>query len=158
MGTLIQHASERLRSEGGRMTAQRRLILEALECLGCHPTAEDVYDEVRQRGSGLNLSTVYRTLRWLEQEGLISARRFDDEGRQERFDPALPAEHHHFVCSVCKCVIEFDDPLIDNIKAGFENSTRSIVELASVTLYGKCNRCKDDGNTLYMKDCANALP
>ena len=158
MGALVQDASKRLRSGGGRMTAQRRLILEALECLGCHPTAEDVYAEVRQRDSGVNLSTVYRTLRWLEQEGLISARRFDDERRQERFDPALPAEHHHFVCSECKSVIEFDDPLIDDIKAGFEDKTGVKVDLASVTLYGVCSQCKAGRDKLSLKETADALP
>ena len=156
MGSLVQDASKRLRSGGGRMTAQRRLILEVLECLGCHPTAEDVYAEVRQRDSGVNLSTVYRTLRWLEQEGLISARRFDDESRQERFDPALPAEHHHFVCSVCKSVIEFDDPLIDEIKAGFEDTTGVKVDLASVTLYGICSQCMEDRDKLSLKESADA--
>jgi Fe2+ or Zn2+ uptake regulation protein len=158
MGSLVQDASKRLRSGGGRMTAQRRLILEVLECLGCHPTAEDVYAEVRQRDSGVNLSTVYRTLRWLEQEGLISARRFDDESRQERFDPALPAEHHHFVCSVCKSVIEFDDPLIGEIKAGFEDTTGVKVDLASVTLYGICNQCMEDRDKLSLKESADAQP
>jgi Fe2+ or Zn2+ uptake regulation protein len=158
MGTLVQDASKFLRTEGGRMTTQRRLILETLECLGCHPTAEDVYEEARQRDSGLNLSTVYRTLRWLEQVGLVSGRRFDDESRQERFDPALPAEHHHFVCSVCKKVIEFDAPLIDEIKSRFETDNSSKVEFASVTLYGECSQCMENRKALHLKDGANALP
>jgi Fe2+ or Zn2+ uptake regulation protein len=156
MGTLVQDAGERLRREGGRMTAQRRLILEELECLDCHPTAEDLYDAVRQREAGINLSTIYRTLRWLEQAGMISARRFDEEGRQERFDPALPAEHHHFVCSACKSVIEFDDPQIENIKTWFEKRTGAKVELASVTLYGLCSQCRGDEHRLHVKGGADA--
>jgi Fe2+ or Zn2+ uptake regulation protein len=126
------------------MTAQRRLILETLETLGCHPTAEDLFAEVHQQDPSLSLSTVYRTLRWLEGEGLVSARRFDEERRQERFDPVLPAEHHHFLCTLCKLVIEFEDPLIDSIKAGFEGETGSLVESASVTLYGLCSQCRNE--------------
>lgn len=142
------------------MTAQRRLILETLDCLGCHPTAEDLFEEVHQQDPSLNLSTVYRTLRWLEQEGLVSARRFDDERRQERFDPASPAEHHHFLCSVCKSVIEFDDLLIDSIKEQFETWSGCEVESASVTLYGVCSPCKTerDRTRSQAKEEADALP
>ncbi|MBN1147767.1 MAG: transcriptional repressor [Anaerolineales bacterium] len=159
MGTLLEDAQDRLRSQGGRMTTQRRLILEALECLVCHPSAEEVFDEVRQQDPSLNLSTVYRTLRWLEQEGLVSARRFDDERRQERFDPALPAEHHHFVCSVCKCVIEFDDHLIDEGKARFEARSGCEVKSASFTLYGICSQCKNErGETCSQAEDAIYAP
>jgi len=125
------------------MTAQRKLILQTLEALGRHPTAEELYDAVSKLDSNLNLSTVYRTLRWLEQEGLVSARRFDEERRQERFDPFLPAEHHHFLCTVCKRVIEFHDESIETVKNNFEELTGVCVESASVTFYGLCRRCRD---------------
>ena len=141
MSSLVQDAQERLHAQGGRMTAQRRFILEALECLGCHPTAEEIFSVVQQRDPSLNLSTVYRTLRWLEQEGLVSTRRFDESRRQERFDAVLPAEHHHFQCTACKSVIEFNDPLIQTIKAHFAGSSGCRVVSASVMLYGLCPRC-----------------
>jgi Fe2+ or Zn2+ uptake regulation protein len=127
------------------MTSQRRIILEALDCLGCHPTAEEIFAVVNQRDPGVNLSTIYRTLRWLEQQGLVSARRFDEGRRQERFDAVLPAEHHHFQCTVCKNVIEFDHPSILGIKAQFARSSGCQVESASVMLYGICPQCRQTG-------------
>ena len=126
------------------MTAQRRFILEALECLGCHPTAEEIFSVVQERDPSLNLSTVYRTLRWLEQEGLVRARLFDEERRQERFDPALPTQHHHFLCTVCKTVIEFDNPQVEVLTTQFEGQTGCRVASASVTLYGLCPRCQKE--------------
>jgi Fe2+ or Zn2+ uptake regulation protein len=141
MDTLIDLATQRLHIQGGRMTSQRRMILEALNDLGCHPTAEEIFAVVNQRDPTVNLSTVYRTLRWLEQEGLISARRFDEGRRQERFDAVLPAEHHHFQCTVCKAVIEFDHPAIRKIKAQFAASSGCQVESASMMLYGICPDC-----------------
>ena len=108
MSSLYQDAFERLRAKGGRMTSQRRLILQTLDSVSDHPTAEDLFELVRQCDPSLNLSTVYRTLRWLEQEGLVSTRRFDEDRRQERFDPGHPGEHYHFLCSNCKAVIEFE--------------------------------------------------
>jgi Fe2+ or Zn2+ uptake regulation protein len=142
MDTLVDLATQRLHAQGGRMTSQRRLILEALDCLGCHPTAEEIFAVVCQRDASLNLSTVYRTLRWLEQEGLVSARRFDENRRLERFDAVTPSEHHHFQCTACKIVIEFDHPLIQSIKAQFAGSSGCQVVSASMMLYGLCPRCQ----------------
>lgn len=136
----MQEIIERLRARGGRMTPQRRLILEALEGTSGHPTAEEVHVLARRRDPRLHLSTVYRTLRWLEAEGWVSSRWFQEE-RQERFDPATPSEHHHFVCTSCKSVIEFDDPLIPRVKSAFERRVGASVGVISVELYGLCPNC-----------------
>jgi Fe2+ or Zn2+ uptake regulation protein len=141
MSTLIQETSKRLRLQGGRMTPQRRLILQTLETLTSHPTAEELYYLARQHDPTLNLSTVYRTLRWLEQEDLVSPRVFREERRQERFDPAYPSEHHHFMCTGCKAVIEFDTHLLDQIKGQFEHDTNALVQTGTIVLYGLCPAC-----------------
>ena len=51
------------------MTSERLLNLETLEASGGHPTADELYNMIKPHHPDLNLSTVYRTLRWLEQEG-----------------------------------------------------------------------------------------
>ena len=76
MRELINVATERLRAQGGRMTIQRRLIFSLLDSLGEHPTAEELLILAREQDPDLNLSTVYRTLRWLEAENLVSSRVF----------------------------------------------------------------------------------
>ena len=123
------------------MTPQRLLILQILESLTSHPTAEELYHLAHQKDASLNLSTVYRTLRWLEQEDLVSARVFREERRQERFDPAYPSDHHHFMCTQCKTVIEFDTLLFDQIKTQFERSSSVYVQTGTIVLYGLCKRC-----------------
>lgn len=141
MGELIQEVQDRLHSQGGRMTSQRRLLLSILESLGEHPTAEELYLLARQRDQNLNLSTVYRTLRWLENEDLIKIRVFAEDRRQERFDAALPSEHHHFMCTRCRSVIEFDTNLFDSIKLQLEERSGVNVQTGSIMLYGLCADC-----------------
>jgi Fe2+ or Zn2+ uptake regulation protein len=141
MSDLLQKSQKRLKETGGRMTPQRRLILETLNTLECHPTAEDLFNLAQLRDPSLHLTTVYRTLRWLEQEGLISVRRFNEEHRQKRFDLAYPIEHYHFLCTLCKNVIEFDNLLVNAIKAQFELHSGAQVDVGSVTLYGVCPNC-----------------
>jgi len=142
MGKLVQEIHKRLRAQGGRMTTQRRLILETLETLANHPTAEELFALARQQDSSLNLSTVYRTLRLLEEEDLVSGRIFNEERRQERFDPAYPSEHHHFMCTACKSVIEFETDLIARIKMQFEHKFDARVESGSIVFYGLCSQCR----------------
>ena len=144
MSELVSQASERLRSQGGRMTNQRRLLLSILDSLGKHPTAEELLLIAREQDPDLNLSTVYRTLRWLEAENLVSARLFAEGRRQERFDAALPSEHHHFMCTGCKRVIEFDTDLLTDIKTQFQNSSGASVSTGSIVLYGLCSRCQQE--------------
>lgn len=143
---------QRLHAQGGRMTRQRRLILETLSSLRGHPTAEEVHAVARRSAPNLHLSTVYRTLRWLQQAGLVSSRWFADERRQERFDPALPTEHHHFQCTACKHVSEFDDPLLERVKARFARQTGARVASASLVFYGLCDTCQREDVQTFRLD------
>ncbi|MEW6179654.1 MAG: transcriptional repressor [Chloroflexota bacterium] len=140
---LIDTAEAQIHALGGRMTSQRRMILRALIECADHPTAEDIYQKVKEKNPALNLSTVYRTLRWLEEHGLVNSRRFDDEPRLERFDPVVQKgeDHFHFRCRMCNQIIEFDTPLVNTIKAEFVDCFSGYVESANLILYGLCSEC-----------------
>jgi len=140
---LLQHAAQTLTSHGGRMTAQRRLILAVLAESQDHPTAEELYQRVQPKNPALNLSTVYRTLRWLEQEGLVASRHFEGEPHQDRFDPVAEQkpDHHHFRCRACNRIIEFDAPLLEQVKQRFTRQQGGQVESAALVLYGLCADC-----------------
>jgi|YNPNPStandDraft_1061719.scaffolds.fasta_scaffold24743_1 Fe2+ or Zn2+ uptake regulation protein len=145
MTDLIARATALLRASGGRMTAQRRLILEAFEALAEHPTAEEVYAFARARDPRLNPSTVYRTLAWLENAGLVSHCHLDagpDGEHCERYDPMTKIEHHHFICTGCGDVVEFVAPPIEAIKAEYAAQHGVIVEKAALSLYGLCAQCR----------------
>lgn len=145
MSDLVVRATNLLRASGGRMTAQRRIILEAFDALAEHPTAEEVYAFARTRDARLNPSTVYRTLAWLESSGLVSHCHLDagpDGERCERYDPVTPVEHHHFICTGCGRVIEFAAPPIETVKKQFALQYGARVAKAALTLYGLCARCQ----------------
>jgi len=61
----------RLREQGFRITPQRQLVLESVNALE-HGTPEEILTQVQRTASGVNLSTVYRTLEVLESVGLIT--------------------------------------------------------------------------------------
>ncbi len=126
-----------------RMTAQRRLILETLQSLDNHPTAEELFEYIQKFDPSIHRSTIYRNLRWLESEGWIQARVFDADRRTQHFDSVVPGEHYHFVCRKCDSVVEFNNLLVNAIKAQFELHTGSQVDCGSVVLYGLCAACRE---------------
>ncbi len=145
MLALTEEATAALHAHGGRMTAQRQLILATLESLGGHPTAEEVLAAARLRDARLNPSTVYRTLAWLENAGLVSHCHLDsgaDGEHCERYDPVTPVEHHHFICRACGQVTEFESRALPGIKEQFGRQHGALIERAALTLYGVCGKCQ----------------
>ena len=128
-------------TQGKRMTEQRRLILETLKSVKGHPTAEELHQLVRRQAPGVHLSTVYRTMRWLEEEGVVNSLWLEEDRRQERFDTSFTTDHHHFVCTICKQVVEFDSPELTHIQNQYEQEQGVKVENASLVFYGLCRQC-----------------
>lgn len=88
-----------------RMTEQRRLILEVLRSTTSHPTADWIYERVREKLPSISLGTVYRNLRSLVDMGEILQLSYGSG--QDRYD-GNPKEHYHFRCSRCGSVSDVE--------------------------------------------------
>ncbi len=88
-----------------RMTKQRRIILEELKKVTCHPTAEDLHHLVRRRLPKISIATVYRNLEILSAEGIVL--KMDLAGTQRRFD-GTTENHYHIRCIECGRVDDID--------------------------------------------------
>ena len=129
----------RLSQKGCRITPQRLMILEAIEGASGHISAEEIYQDIRKRYPGLNISTVYRTLELLKEMNLVTETDMGD-GRV-RFHSLGHEHHHHLVCSKCGKVIDLDEetlsPLTDVLseKYGFR------ADLKHLAIFGRCKNC-----------------
>lgn len=86
-------------TQGGhpmKVTPQRRLIFRALEGKTSHPTADDIYQEVKDIIPDISVATVYKTLNELVKLGLLLEIKHD--GEQSRFDPRTD-KHSHLMCT-----------------------------------------------------------
>jgi Fur family ferric uptake transcriptional regulator len=81
-----------------RLTNQRRVIIEELQRLRSHPTADELYEIVRRRLPHISLGTVYRNLEFLAGKGII--KKLEIGGAQKRFDADLD-NHQHIRCTKC---------------------------------------------------------
>src|SRR5204863_3142335 len=80
------------------VTPQRQLVLEAVAKLE-HASPEEIWADVQQTASGVNISTIYRTLELLEQLGLVTHTHLGHGA--PRYHMAAEADHVHLVCSTC---------------------------------------------------------
>lgn len=111
---------------------QRNAIMEYLMSVKCHPTADEVYANVRQVIPNISLGTVYRNLAQLSDLGTIRKLKV---GVMDRFDGDL-TPHAHFVCRACGKVTDVELPNRHlPVPEGFH------VDSEELFLYGTCGAC-----------------
>lgn len=122
-----------------RNTKQRTLILDIVRAHGDHPTAEDIYRDVRERNPKVSRGTVYRNLNLLEETGdIISIEAPGGNRFDRRCDP-----HAHVICCSCGAVrdamIEHDYALDGMV----ERQTGYTVMRHETLFYGICPSCQE---------------
>ena len=139
--TLIDEKIENLRTicakKGMRVTPQRIQIYKYVAGSCEHPSAETIYEAVKQQMPNVSIDTVYRTLTSLEELGIIF--RVDNQLPKARFDADL-TPHHHFLCIQCGEVYDIF-PEKYNIKIPKEAHSFGIVKDANLQIRGICQKC-----------------
>ena len=118
-----------------RYSRQRERIYQAVHASQEHPSAQMVYDLLREEQPRLGLGTVYRNLHQMAQEGMLQ----ELEGPTARFDACL-APHAHIRCTCCGRVMDLSAleepaPVRSAAEAGWQ------VERYSLMLEGICPAC-----------------
>ncbi|MCC3374924.1 Fur family transcriptional regulator [Cohnella sp. REN36] len=85
------------------LTAPRRMVYDIVMASEDHPTAADIIDRLKSSGSSVAYATVYNSLRYLTDEGLIHELKL--EGNASRYDGRVE-DHQHIVCVSCGKVDE----------------------------------------------------
>jgi Fur family transcriptional regulator, peroxide stress response regulator len=127
------------RRHGVKATHQRTAILRELAGSGEHPDAETILARVRQKIPAISVDTIYRTLRLLEESGVIA--RVGSMRDRARFD-ANTDRHHHFVCTKCGMIGDFYSAAMDRLAAPREVAAMGVVEGVYVELRGICRKCR----------------
>ena len=127
-----------LRSKGYRLTPQRQLVLEAVGRLG-HATPEAIAAQVHETASGVNISTVYRTLELLEQIGMVRHAHLGHGA--PAYSVATDDDHVHLVCRDCGAVDDVPPQVLGDVVAQLERERGFTVDVGHVGLFGRCREC-----------------
>ncbi|HFQ79833.1 MAG TPA: transcriptional repressor [Desulfobacterales bacterium] len=121
-----------------RMTRQRKVILERLRSVTSHPTADEMYEMVRQDLPKISLGTVYRNLELMSEEGVVL--KIDVGGSKKRFD-GNTSTHYHLRCLNCGRVDDLHMEPVKGVEAEAAALSGYQVMTHSLEVRGLCPAC-----------------
>lgn len=124
------------------LTRHRKIILENMKSRMDHPTAKMVYDSARTLTDKLSFATVYNSLEYLVEAGLI--KKLDIDSESARYD-AMLQNHAHLICKSCGAVMDHpSEELAGHLKV---NHFSFHPDDVSITVRGTCLECRDKTKT-----------
>jgi Fur family transcriptional regulator, peroxide stress response regulator len=124
---------------GVKVTHQRLEIYRELARSEEHPDADMIYRRVRKRVPSISRDTVYRNLKLLSEQGLISIVGMSHE--RLRFDANMDA-HHHFVCIGCGLIRDFSSSHLERMNFPKEAEAFGKPVSLHLEVKGVCAKCR----------------
>ena len=123
-----------------RHTIQCTLVLEALNKLQYHVTADEIYNEIVKEHPNISKGTVYRNLQRLCEMGEIRKREIP--GGADRFD-LICSNHYHVRCVKCGRVFDVDMEYITDIEKSIKDTHGFVFTGHDIEFKGICPECKN---------------
>ena len=124
---------------GRRATRQRSAVIELLDEINDFRSAQELHDELRKRGEGIGLTTVYRTLQSLAEADEIDVLRTDSG--EAIYRRCSAHHHHHLVCRRCGYTVEIEGPAVERWAAKIAASNGFSDIKHTVEIAGTCASC-----------------
>lgn len=130
------------KNEGGgqHLTPQREAVLRVIQERHDHPTANDIFEAARKGLPGISYATVYNSLRYLKQEGLVREINFGDGA--SRYD-GVTERHDHAICTKCGKLVDFDLTETADLLRAAARKSHFKPESVHLTLMGVCPDCRE---------------
>ncbi|MDV6012101.1 Fur family transcriptional regulator [Haloechinothrix sp. LS1_15] len=124
---------------GRRSTKQRAAVVELLSEIDDFRSAQELYDELRNRGEEIGLTTVYRTLQSLSETGIIDVLRTDSG--EAIYRRCSDHHHHHLVCRKCGYTVEIEGPTVERWASSVASQNGFSDINHTIELVGTCSGC-----------------
>ena len=131
-----------LRERGYRMTPQRQIMMDAICESGGHTTLSEIMARVRRKAPSINPATVYRSLHFLLEVGLIV--KAEIAQGEVVYEIAGRSPHHHLLCRSCQREIEIDAQPLAALQAELQARYGFVIDVAHLLLTGLCACCQAD--------------
>ena len=119
-------------------TKQRNAVLQVIRDSDEHLTANEVFEYSRRLLPGISFATVYNSLRYLKNEGLIGEVRFGQDCT--RYDRRL-TRHDHAICHSCGKLVDLELPLSSALMKKAAELSRFRPDSVEIILRGTCPEC-----------------
>lgn len=122
-----------------RNTIQRALVLETVNRLACHATADEIYGEIVKTHPNIGRATVFRNLKLLSETGDI--RRITVAGGADRFDH-ICSNHIHVQCERCGRLFDVDMDFVEGLDKYIKDDNGFTFTGYDILFKGICPDCK----------------
>jgi Fur family ferric uptake transcriptional regulator len=129
-----------IRQMGLKVTQQRIAILETLSGGRAHVTAQEVFEIVNAKYPEIGFATVYRFLRKMNENKMVSEVRMG--GLPARYELTPRRHHDHLTCTQCGQIVEFENPQIESLQEHVAREHNFRLTHHVLELYGVCPRCQ----------------
>ncbi|HYH87484.1 MAG TPA: transcriptional repressor [Pyrinomonadaceae bacterium] len=127
---------------GQKLTPQRRAVFDVVADSDEHLTAGEIFEAARRRLPSISFATVYNSLKYLKEAGLLREITFGKGS--SRYDRET-ARHDHAVCSRCGKLVDFDLAETPQLVRAAARRSRFKPESIHLTLVGVCPDCQGKG-------------
>lgn len=124
-----------------RMTRQRKTILNMLKRRKDHPTASELYLEVREEIPQVSLGTIYRNLNVLRDLGEVQE--ININNKFKRYD-GNPQQHYHFYCLECSRVYDLKGFYQEELDRIFSEKNPHQIMGHNADFFGTCAHCIEE--------------
>ncbi len=128
------------RASGMRLTQPRQKIIDFMDHNQSHPTARQVFDNLKSKCPSLSLATVYNTLEVLVEHGLVHnlGAAFDDE---VHYDGEI-TPHINLICTRCHAIKDLPVGMLQDISKQVNEKTGFKITGSRIVYYGRCDACQ----------------
>lgn len=126
-----------------RATRQGTVVLSTLGAVDAFRSAQDLHSELRRQGHRIGLSTVYRHLQALTEQGEVDAAR-NDSGEVIYRRCGADTHHHHLVCRTCGRTVEIAGEAVETWMDSVASSAGFTDVAHTVEIFGTCASCTRD--------------
>jgi len=141
LATLKEPWHAYLRKKGLKTTQQREAIVDVLLRTQGHLALEDLLAKARKRQPRVGLATVYRTVKLLEEAGLVASQHF--QSGQTLYEVSEGRAHHdHLICEQCGFIVEFESDEIEQLQERTAHRMGFNVTRHRHELFGLCEKAR----------------
>lgn len=128
----IEDIQHKLNEKGLKVTHQRIAILKSLCKLMNHPTAEEIYNDLRPEYPSISLATVYKTLGTFVENGLLKI--VETESGKTRYDHELDRHFHIFNQETGEIKDYYDSRLTELLDEYFEENCLPGIDIKDIKI------------------------
>ncbi len=124
---------------GLKLTPQRLAVFDILNGNMSHPTADDVFNEIKKDYPTISFTTVYNILKSIKEVGGLQELSVDVQCKH--FDPDT-SNHHHVMCTKCNKIIDVIKDYTSALQLPKEVTESFNIKSFQVNFYGRCEDCR----------------